>query len=282
MCYELKKPCTDEQRIEFLATYNDNMSLRAVDTDMFLFALEDNEIMGEKEIIIDVPDYEDVELLKDIEVLEYEDVEEEKIITLIDDNDEIILDEDGNAKTTTIKETVRKPIMIDYDVEIEEPVYDEETGEIKEYIKKVVKQQKQKSHIEFEKYIQKVQTGTHEETITIPYPVINPDYEKEKQQKERERIDNLELTGADVERAIYVAKGMDFEDLVNSVKDSELVGFDLKRLKIELKANHFIRKHPYINIVGQILGYTPEDMDYLFETKSLPVKREEEENEESI
>ena len=94
--------------------------------------------------------------------------------------------------------------------------------------------------------------------------------EEEIAQKERERLDNLELTGADVERAIYEAKGMDFTDLVNFVIAQEIEGFDVKRLKIELKANHFVRKHPYINMIGQLLGYTPADMDYLFEHKTFP------------
>lgn len=100
--------------------------------------------------------------------------------------------------------------------------------------------------------------------------------EEEREQQQREYLDNLELTGADVERAIYDAKGIDFDDLITQVEKSQIAGFDIKRLKIELKANHFVRKHPYINIVGEILGYTPEDMDYLFEHKELPVKPEPE------
>lgn len=98
--------------------------------------------------------------------------------------------------------------------------------------------------------------------------------EEEKEQQERERLDELELTSADVERAIYEAKGMDFSDLIEFVINSGLVGFDVKRLKIELGANHFIRKHPYINMIGEMLGYTPDDMDYLFENKKFPEKVE--------
>lgn len=95
---------------------------------------------------------------------------------------------------------------------------------------------------------------------------------EEKQAQKREYLDNLELTASDVERAIYEAKGMDFEDLVQFVIDTGIVGFDIKRLKIELKANHFVRKHPYINMIGEMLGYTPDDMDYLFQYKTLPQK----------
>lgn len=102
--------------------------------------------------------------------------------------------------------------------------------------------------------------------------------EEEKEKQKRERLDLLTLTGADVERAIYEAKGMDFEDLVEYVSSLCIEGFDIKRLKIELKANNFYRGHEYINMIGRILGYTPEDMDILFETKHLP--EEEEESEE--
>ena len=38
------------------------------------------------------------------------------------------------------------------------------------------------------------------------------------QQKERERISMLSLTAADVERAIYKAKGMDFDDVIAAVE----------------------------------------------------------------
>lgn len=105
--------------------------------------------------------------------------------------------------------------------------------------------------------------------------------EEEKQAQERERLDNLTLTGADVERAIYEAKGMDFDDLVAYVIKVGIPGFDVKRLRIELKANNFYRKHEYINMLGQLLGYTSEDMDYLFETKHLPVKEVETEGEDN-
>ena len=96
--------------------------------------------------------------------------------------------------------------------------------------------------------------------------------EEEKEREECERINNLTLTAADVERAIYEAKGMDFDDLVQFVIDTNIVGFDVKRLKIELKANNFYRGHKYVNMIGQMLGYTSNDMDYLFENKKFPDK----------
>ena len=91
----------------------------------------------------------------------------------------------------------------------------------------------------------------------------------------------LNLTAADVERAIYKAKGMDFDDVIALVEQynenlpSPLVGegqgegsttIDIKALKIELKANNFYRGNPYIDAVGQLLGFTSEQLDNFFET----------------
>ena len=50
MCYEIKKPITDKEKADFIVEYNHNQGLKIEDTEMFLFALEPDEIMGEKEI----------------------------------------------------------------------------------------------------------------------------------------------------------------------------------------------------------------------------------------
>ena len=100
--------------------------------------------------------------------------------------------------------------------------------------------------------------------------------EDELQAQERERINMLSLTAADVERAIYKAKGMDFEDIVEMVKESPDI--DVKALKIELKANNFYRGNPWIEQVGALLGFTPGMLDEFFETGDYTklVKVEEE------
>ena len=90
----------------------------------------------------------------------------------------------------------------------------------------------------------------------------------EENQKERNYYDALTLTPADVERALYKAKGMDFEDLKQMVKDNPQI--DTKALGIELRANLFYRGNIYINQVGALLGYSSDDMDYLFKYKELP------------
>lgn len=90
--------------------------------------------------------------------------------------------------------------------------------------------------------------------------------EEEIAQQEKERIAKLFLTGADVERGIYQAKGMDFDDIVAMVTQLQPEGLDIKALKIELKANHFYRGNPYVNAVGALLGFTEEMLDKFFET----------------
>ena len=90
--------------------------------------------------------------------------------------------------------------------------------------------------------------------------------EEKQAQKERERLNMLFLTGADVERGIYQAKGMDFDDIMAFVMANPPQGLDVKALKIELKANHFYRGNPYVNAVGALLGFTEEQLDKFFET----------------
>jgi len=99
--------------------------------------------------------------------------------------------------------------------------------------------------------------------------------------KERERLDALTLTPADVERALYKEKQMDFEDLKVLIAQ-QLPMVDIKGLSIEFRAKDFYRGAEangmrLFDVVGQLLGYTPSDMDYLFEHKELPHTEEEDE-----
>lgn len=109
--------------------------------------------------------------------------------------------------------------------------------------------------------------------------VINPNYEADKQAKERQELDLLTLTPADVERALYKAKGMDFEDLKGFIA-ANVPTIDIKGLAIEFRAKDFYRGATLadgtrlIDIVGALLGYTSADMDYLFLHKELPIKEE--------
>ena len=97
------------------------------------------------------------------------------------------------------------------------------------------------------------------------YVLKDESWEEKQVLKEKERIARLFLTGADVERGIYKAKGMDFEDIVNMVNTLQPEGLDVKALKIELKANNFYRGNPYVDAVGALLGFTGEMLDKFFE-----------------
>lgn len=222
MSYEIKKPITEKERNDFIVEYNHNRGLKIEDSEYFLFALEPNEIMGEKEIEIEVPDFETVE----------------------EEYSEFVpspLEGEGEAVN-----------------EVESPNY---TGEGEGYYETKTRT------------VQR-QTGTHTETITVPYPVVDPDYEEKQAVMERQRLDALTLTPADVERALYRSKGMDFEDLKALIAE-RAPQLDMKGLAIEFRANLFYRGVEIggmrlIDTVGALLGYTPEDMDYLFEHKELP------------
>lgn len=86
----------------------------------------------------------------------------------------------------------------------------------------------------------------------------------------------LNLTAADVERGIYKAKGMDFDDVIALVEqyneaapldaEGNPAGVDIKALKIELKANNFYYGNPFVKQIGAILGFTDEQMLEFFKT----------------
>jgi hypothetical protein len=95
--------------------------------------------------------------------------------------------------------------------------------------------------------------------------------EEEIEQQQKQRIGKLYLTGADVERGIYQAKGMDFDDILAYVTQLQPQGLDIKALKIELKANNFYRGNPYVSAIGALLGFTEEQLDLFFETNDYTV-----------
>ena len=109
------------------------------------------------------------------------------------------------------------------------------------------------------------------------YVLKDAAWEEEQAAKERERLDRLTLTPADVERALYKAKGMDFTDLQTFIAQ-QLPQIDIKALAIEFRAKDFYRGAEangvrLFDVIGKLLGYTiPEDMDYLFENKELPTQ----------
>ena len=94
--------------------------------------------------------------------------------------------------------------------------------------------------------------------------------EEEIAQQEAERIAQLSLTKREVFLALYHDKGITPDQLKAQITSPEaLIEFEY--------ATDYYRGNPLINQIGQMLGYTSEDLDYLFEHKELPT--EEEQNE---
>lgn len=162
---------------------------------------------------------------------------------------------------------IQVPVMIDKEV----PVYDENGEQTGTETITV-----QSSHKE--KYTENVATLVIAEPNyyicyqdNYTYGEINENLEQEKAQAKAERIAMLNLTGADVERAIYKARGMDFDDIIAYLEAQPLAEdgqpvVDIKALKIELKANNFYRGNPYVEQIGQILGFTDGQLTKFFET----------------
>lgn len=111
--------------------------------------------------------------------------------------------------------------------------------------------------------------GAEAFTIIDDECVINPDYEQEQAEKERQRLNLLNLTKADVLLALYQDKGITPEDIKTMLKDNvpALIKFDY--------ASSYYRGDEVVNALGLALGYTTEEMDYLFENKTFPPKVEE-------
>ncbi|MBQ2175345.1 MAG: hypothetical protein II453_09860 [Alphaproteobacteria bacterium] len=86
-------------------------------------------------------------------------------------------------------------------------------------------------------------------------------------QREAERIAQLHLTKREVFLALYRDKGITPEQLRAQITNPEaLIEFEY--------ANDYFRGNPLINIIGQMLGYTSGDLDYLFEHGELPTREE--------
>ena len=105
--------------------------------------------------------------------------------------------------------------------------------------------------------------GSHTETKVVARLIPNPNWEKEQEQKEKERIARLSLTKREVFLALYRAKGITPDQIKAQIQDPEaLIEFEY--------ATEYYRFNPLINVIGGQLGYTAEDLDYLFINKKLP------------
>ena len=97
--------------------------------------------------------------------------------------------------------------------------------------------------------------------------VLNPNYEAEQAQKEKERINQLSLTKREVFLALYNDKGITPEQIKAQITNpAVLIEFEY--------ANDYFRGNPLIDTLGLALGYTKEQLDYLFEHKEFPKEEE--------
>lgn len=234
---ELKQPYTENQRMDFIVEQNhrNGYEIRHIETIY--------------EVEIKVPS-----IIK-------ETITETIQEPVLDENGYPILDENGNPtfEEKTVEREVERTETEIITETIEVPVFDEEGNPV---LDKDGNQTYETKTIE--KEVTKYKTEIVEKT---GYNLEAWGYtEEEKQEQERERIDMLFLTGADVERGIYQAKGMDFDDIMAFVIANPPAGLDVKALNIELKANNFYRGSEYVSKVGALLGFTSEQLDKFFET----------------
>ena len=87
--------------------------------------------------------------------------------------------------------------------------------------------------------------------------------EEEIEQQERERIAQLSLTKREVFLALYNDKGITPEQIKAQITSPQaLIEFEY--------ATDYYRGNPLIDSIGKLLGYTSEQLDYLFENKEFP------------
>ena len=96
--------------------------------------------------------------------------------------------------------------------------------------------------------------------------ILNPDYEAEQEQKEKERIAKLSLTRGDVFRALYQAKQITRTQIRALIENNELISEAQRELAlIDFdEALNFYRGNSLIDVIGGALGITTKQMDKFF------------------
>ena len=119
---------------------------------------------------------------------------------------------------------------------------------------------------------------TYEETDSQVKEIledITEEIEREAEEARKQAILQLSLTKREIFLALYHDKGITPEQIRTQITNTEaLIEFDY--------AERYYRGNPLINTIGTTLGYSEEDLDYLFQNGELPVHEElEEEPEEN-
>lgn len=98
-------------------------------------------------------------------------------------------------------------------------------------------------------------------------PILDIEYDVKQEALEKERISKLKLTKREVFLALYKDKGITPAQIKAQIpNDESLIEFEY--------ANEYYRGNPLIDMVGNLLGYTKEQLDYLFENKEFPIDSE--------
>lgn len=95
-------------------------------------------------------------------------------------------------------------------------------------------------------------------------------WEKEQEEKERERIANLSLTRGDVFEALILAKGLGKAQIRAMIEKAQLdevtKALYLNRFD---EALNFYRSYPIFDMLGQALGITSSQLDKFFDTATV-------------
>lgn len=109
---------------------------------------------------------------------------------------------------------------------------------------------------------------TYEETETQVREVledVTEEIEREAEEARKQAILQLSLTKREVFLALYKDKGITPEQIRAQISNEEaLIEFDY--------AERYYRGNPLINNIGAALGYSSDDLDYLFQNGEFPVK----------
>ena len=92
--------------------------------------------------------------------------------------------------------------------------------------------------------------------------------DEQKEKEERERLDKLSMTRGDVFEALILARGLTKPQIRAMIEQAELDDIT-KALYLNRfdEALDFYRGFPVFDMLGQVLGVTPKQLDDFFETK---------------
>ena len=92
--------------------------------------------------------------------------------------------------------------------------------------------------------------------------------DEQKAKEERERLDGLKMTRGDVFEALILARGLTKPQIRAMIENAELDAMT-KALYLNRfdEALDFYRGFPVFDMLGQVLGVTPKQLDDFFETK---------------